>query len=492
MNQNDTRILLEYIIKSQKIKRAFEAHKGQFKLDKKRIIETILADLNDLWLRFKDVSKIKLFVEAFVCNHITDFLIPQRQKKDYATNVEDDITEANDVTAAANDDVTAADVRISQDPMARMQREMEERRKQAAAAAAAPPPKPKEQQLATTTIEVNTEEKNAPSNVEIAAMLQPPPPSQQQPVPMVFQPPAAQPPPQPQQAQTQQLQAQLIQIQQMQQNIQRQLMLQQQQQQQRPQQTPPPPPPLPLPLQQRPQQPQQQQQQPLPAQGDRSVIHIDARERNLEEYPRSNPFSIYMNDNTTCLISVKDMMVSNFTNDGYLLIQISEYNKSVYENQLNRDIQFKLLRTHKDTNFSYYRNVDLERMIKVQDVSRITFNIVRPNGKLLFAQKDNVFNNCTVQMDTSGGGGGNNTAQISIGGGSHHDLTEADTLTLFDKDLEKGVECRVVAGADSAKPQVVQVEWLEGNAAAAATAAAASYKRVMSDKYQISLSLEII
>ena len=172
-------------------------------------------------------------------------------------------------------------------------------------------------------------------------------------------------------------------------------------------------------------------------------------------------------------------MVSNVTNDGYLLIQISEYNKSVYENQLNRDIQFKLLRTHKDANFSYYRNVDLERMIKVQDVSRITFNIVRPNGKLLFAQKDNVYNKCTVQMD-------NNTSQISIGGGGH-DLVEGDTLTLFDKDLEKGVECRVVEAAT--KSQVVQVEWLEGSSAAAA---AQNYKRAMSDKYQISLSLEII
>ena len=174
------------------------------------------------------------------------------------------------------------------------------------------------------------------------------------------------------------------------------------------------------------------------------------------------------------------MMVSNVTNDGYLLIQISEYNKSVYENQLNRDIQFKLFRTHKDANFSYYRNVDLERMIKVQDVSRITFNIVRPNGKLLFAQKDNVYNNCTVQMDAT-----DNTSKISIGGGGSHDLTEADTLTLFDKDLDKGIECRVVAR--TADSQVVQVEWLEGNAAAAA-----AYKRVMSDKYQISLSLEII
>jgi len=174
------------------------------------------------------------------------------------------------------------------------------------------------------------------------------------------------------------------------------------------------------------------------------------------------------------------MMVSNVTNDGYLLIQISEYNKSVYENQLNRDIHFKLFRTHKDANFSYYRNVDLERMIKVQDVSRITFNIVRPNGKLLFAQKDNVYNNCTVQMDAAAAG---KTSKISIGGS--HDLTEADTLTLFDKDLDKGVECRVVAAADS---QVVQVEWLEGGG----NAAAATYKRVMSDKYQISLSLEII
>ena len=496
MNPTETRALLEHVLHSPKIKASFRPHAQQNKLNKKKIIQAVLGDMNNLWQRFKDPAKITKFVETFIGNHISDFLIRKTPlENDDSTTI---------TTTLATTLAEEEDQRISQDPLLRLKKEMEERRKQ------------QQQQVTNATNatnatnnEVNTEEKNDNDNLKETekGSINNNNNNNMQAQQMVFQTPP--------QAPAQALQQQLLQLQQMQQNIQRQLLLQQQQQQQRPQQTQiqtqtqrgaPQPLPQQVQVQKQQEEPQQQPQQqpqeepqlqPQPSE-DRAVIHIDARERNVEEFVRCNPFCIYMNDNITCLISIRDLMVSNIHNDGYLLVQISEYKKNVYENQLNREIQFKLFRSHKDDQFSYYRNVDQESMIRVRDISRITFNIVRPNGTLLFGQKDDLFFVEDVVNEEEGGGGGGGLS-FTIGGGGGvggvGGLKEGDTLTLFDKDINKGIECVVVSLSASPldkfinnKQTVVKVSLVEKRV----VVPQGGFKYAMCNKHQISISLEII
>ena len=197
-----------------------------------------------------------------------------------------------------------------------------------------------------------------------------------------------------------------------------------------------------------------------------------------------------MNDNTTCLICVRDIIINNIHNDPYLLVQVSEYKKSLYENQLNRDIHFKMVRTNKDQNVSYYKNTDNETMIRLRDIDKVTFNIIRPNGKLLYSyvndivdikllsdtDKKNYLENMTVITDPE-------DPNIELVQTNITNVTEGDVLTLFDNEVEKGSETRVIY-VDK-KENIVILEYIEQSVKV-------SYKRALINKFQISISLEII
>ena len=197
-----------------------------------------------------------------------------------------------------------------------------------------------------------------------------------------------------------------------------------------------------------------------------------------------------MNDHTTCLVCIRDIVISNIHNDPYLLVQVSEYKKSVYENQLNRDIHFKMIRTNKDQSVSYYKNTDPETMIRIRDTDRVTFNIIRPNGKLLFSYSNDIVD-VKIVSEADRKAYLENTVVITNPEEQNIELiqtnvaniTEGDTLTLFDNEVEKGDETRVLY-VDKKESKVL-LEYVESKTHT-------SYKRALINKFQISISLEII
>ena len=220
---------------------------------------------------------------------------------------------------------------------------------------------------------------------------------------------------------------------------------------------------------------------------DRSVIHIDSRERNILECPKSNPFSIYMNDGTTCLVCVRDLITNNIHNDPYLLLQISEYNKSVYENQLNREVHFKLVRVHKDNSCAYYKNTDMDTMIRLRDVNKVTFNILRPNGKLLYSYVDDIREANSLseenRLEFLEDNSGLKDRNVEILETSPDYVEVGDLVTVFEKDVESGAEAKVLT-VDRVKNRVV-IEHIDDSYTS-------KNARILLNKFQISISLEII
>ena len=223
---------------------------------------------------------------------------------------------------------------------------------------------------------------------------------------------------------------------------------------------------------------------------DRSVIHIDSRERNLSVNKKCNPFSVDMTDDTTCLVSVRDMILSNVYNDPYLLIQISEYKRSLYENQVNREIHYKMVRTNKDQYCSYYINTDPETMIRLRDINKITFNVIRPNGRMLYSHTNDVCDVTLVSaeerksyLETTGVISNPEDDNVELLEVQFDTLKDGDTLTLFDTEIEQGDEVRIVY--IDKKGKKVLVEYVESKTLP-------TYTKALINKYQISISLEII
>ncbi len=221
---------------------------------------------------------------------------------------------------------------------------------------------------------------------------------------------------------------------------------------------------------------------------DRSVIHIDSRERNIVECPKSNPFSIYMNDGTTCLVCVRDLVTTNIHNDPYLLLQISEYTKSVYENQLSREVHFKLVRVHKDDSCAYYKNTDMETMIRLRDINKVTFNIIRPNGKLLYSYVDDIREAASLSeekrvefLETNPELKDKNVEVLETVPDS---VQVGDLVTVFEKDVDRGAEAKVII-VDRENNRVV-LEHLDESFTGG------NHKRILLNKFQVSISLEII
>ena len=84
MKDNQKKELLESILKSKKISLAYEKYRSRYKFNKRLMIEKIVEELDTLWNRFKDIEKLKNFLETFISNHIKDFLIKITSKNDYS------------------------------------------------------------------------------------------------------------------------------------------------------------------------------------------------------------------------------------------------------------------------------------------------------------------------------------------------------------------------------------------------------------------------
>jgi hypothetical protein len=530
MDENKKRTVLENILKSDKINGSFNRYKNSNKLNKKLIVERIMAEIDGLWSRFNDIGKLNRFLESFISNHIKDFLIPRK---------------INDLDSV---NVGNSDSRVNEDPKERLHREIEERKKSKIVI----PVSNESTEVVEENIEhieefgneENMAEKNETSNLETMNRNNYP----QQPMQPMMHPQQQQMMhPQQQQMMFQQQQQQMMN--QQQQHQQQQMMNQQQPQmmnQQQPQMTHPQqqplqntmnpnmiphqqqknftakrpemsmsmPMPMPMQQQQQPSMPIQQQQLPMPMQQqppmqqqqppipmstqlpqqpqqqeqDRSVIHIDSRERNIVECPKSNPFSIYMNDGTTCVVCVRDLVTTNVHNDPYLLVQISENTKSVYENQLSREVHFKLVRVHKDDSCAYYKNTDTETMIRLRDINKVTFNIIRPNGKLLYSYVNDVRESASLSeekltefLENNKELNDKNVEVLEI---TTTHLEPSDIVTVFEKDVESGVEAKILS-VDKVNNRAV-IEYTNGNLTSG------SNRRVLLNKFQVSISLEII
>jgi hypothetical protein len=557
MDESKKRTVLESILKSEKIVSAYNRHKGSNKLNKKLIIERIMAEIDGLWARFNDVNKLNRFLESFISNHIKDFLIPRK---------------ANDLESVV---ATNTDKRVDEDPNERLKREIEERKKskiviqtrdEVDEVTNSGDSKNSGDNLEEFQNEENMAEKNETSNLETMMNR-----NNFQQMPMQMHPQQQMSQHMPQQmhpnmmAHQQQMPPHMMQQnmpQQMQQQMHPNMMAPQQQMpphmmpqnmpQQMPQQMHPNmmapqqqmPPHMPQNMPQNMQQqmnpnmahPQQQNrnfttkpvvstptqsttsnntvpvqsnvpvQVPLPAsmatpanipapapapiqqEPDRSVIHIDSRERNIVECPKSNPFSIYMNDGTTCVVCVRDLVTTNIHNDQYLLVQISENNKSVYENQVNREVHFKLVRVHKDDSCAYYKNTDMDTMIRLRDISKITFNIIRPNGKLLYSYVNDIREAASLEEDKL----------VELVEANHElkdknievletvleHLEVGDLVTVFEKDVDSGSEAKVLT-INKENNRVV-LEHLDNSFTGG------NNKRILLNKFQVSISLEII
>ena len=611
MNERNKKELLESVLRSEKILGAFEKYNSSYKLNKKLMIEKIIEELDTLWERYKDLNKLKKFLETFLSNHIKDFLI---KLKPVIKNIN------RSETYSKSDSISLQkDIRVEIDPNERLQKELEERRKTSTFVNL----NKQNEQIADDedfTNEENIEEKNELFNVDntmnnrntqiqrqnqqmvpqmqqqqvdsrmtqmgqmpqqMGQMMQQMPQQMSQ-MGQQLDPRMAQMGQQldPRMAQMgQQLDPRMAQMGQQldprmaQMGQQMSQMTQMGQQldprmtqigQQMPQMSQMSQQVDPRMTQQMPQMSQMGQQvdprmvelspqmnQPLksiminhtpdinstngilngktsfsdtntnkhytkkvefvkdileenviqevtPIESsetkeslERSVIHIDSRERNLENNIKCNPFSIDMNDNITCLISIRDMIISNSITDPYLLVQISEYKNSLYENQVNREVHYKMVRKNKDTHYSYYENTDIETMIRLRNINKITFNVIRPNGKLLYSFindvvhifKINTDEELTEYLEKYSLTDSTDKAKLELIDIPVDTLVVKDTLILFENELDKGSEV-IILHIDK-KNKKVLVEYTEPKLSS-------NYKKVMINKYQISISLEII
>jgi hypothetical protein len=248
------------------------------------------------------------------------------------------------------------------------------------------------------------------------------------------------------------------------------------------------------------QQQQQQQEEQRKEQNnkeDRALIHIDSRERDVDQKRTSNPLVIVMESQITCLVSVRDIIIHNIHNDPYLLIQIEESNRGVFENQLRREIHFKLVKVETSKDSSYYKNSDSETMIRLRNISKITFNIIRPNGKLLYSNVSDIFNinvisreNAIQYFEKSNTltSFENNMILITTDNMDLVNVNEGDTVALFNNRLDKSEEFKIIY--INTRDNIILLECSESKELN--PKATELYSKLLINKYQISITLEII
>ena len=160
----------------------------------------------------------------------------------------------------------------------------------------------------------------------------------------------------------------------------------------------------------------------------------------------------------------------------------------MYENQLNREVHFKLVRVHKDDSCAYYKNTDMETMIRLRDINKVTFNILRPNGKLLYSYVDDIRETASLseekRLEFLEAKPELKDKNVEILEAVPDYIEVGDLVTLFEKDVEGGAEKKVLI-VDRVNNKVV-LEHLDD------TVTSGSHKRILLNKFQVSISLEII
>jgi hypothetical protein len=149
-----------------------------------------------------------------------------------------------------------------------------------------------------------------------------------------------------------------------------------------------------------------------------------------------------------------------------------------------------MVRTNKDQYCSYYINTDPETMIRLRDINKITFNVIRPNGRMLYSYTNDVCDIKVVSeeekksyLETTGIISNPEDENVVLLEVQFDSLKDGDTLTLFDTEIEKGDEVRIVYVDKKGKK--VLVEYVESKTLS-------TYTKALINKYQISISLEII
>jgi hypothetical protein len=149
-----------------------------------------------------------------------------------------------------------------------------------------------------------------------------------------------------------------------------------------------------------------------------------------------------------------------------------------------------MIRTNKDQYCSYYINTDPETMIRLRDINKITFNVIRPNGRMLYSHTNDVCDITVVSeeerksyLELSGVISNPEDDNVELLEVQLDTLKDGDTLTLFDTEIEKGDEVRSVY--IDKKGKKVLVEYVESKTLS-------KYTKALINKYQISISLEII
>jgi hypothetical protein len=222
------------------------------------------------------------------------------------------------------------------------------------------------------------------------------------------------------------------------------------------------------------------------------LIHIDSRERDFNKIRNCNPFSIQMNTKISCLVSVRDLVISNIYSDPYLLVQIVESNKGVYENQVNNDVHFKLVRVESSRESSYYKNISPQTMVRLRDIMSITFKILRPNGKVLYSSVKDLYDikvetiedaKAYIESNSIMSEMSNRMELISMENVADLNVEEGEYINLFDKLLEDGMDYKILHM--NKKENKILVESVESRNGT-------SFSKLMINKYQMAITLEII
>jgi hypothetical protein len=129
-------------------------------------------------------------------------------------------------------------------------------------------------------------------------------------------------------------------------------------------------------------------------------------------------------------------------------------------------------------------------MIRLRDINKITFNVIRPNGRMLYSYTNDVCDIKVVSeeekksyLETTGVISNPEDDNVELLEVQLDSLKDGDTLTLFDTEIEKGDEVRIVYVDKKGKK--VLVEYVESKTLP-------TYTKALINKYQISISLEII
>jgi hypothetical protein len=136
-------------------------------------------------------------------------------------------------------------------------------------------------------------------------------------------------------------------------------------------------------------------------------------------------------------------------------------------------------------------------MIRLRNINKITFNIIRPNGKLLYSNVSDIFNinvisreNAIQYFEKSNTltSFENNMILITTDNMDLVNVNEGDTVALFNNRLDKSDEFKIIY--INTRDNIILLECSESKELN--PKATELYSKLLINKYQISITLEII